>query len=235
MRITDGEDESSDRSRNVLVCASIAPDADRRSWLAVQRSLEQDETVEVLLDSPPGVLAQETCEWLTQKGWHVVQEDVLCTELGDAVSQRKILILASRSPIAERDWLQRPLADSPRALPMSVYLLGAQRLEEEHWMSEGEKVNLEPRASAGRSPCLPRLMGHWVSRSTGKKTKLYDAQGPTPTLNLMREQAQGHGSARGPGIWIYDRKGRKSGVRELLPYEVYKLHGGREEEWMHGI
>eukprot|EP00971_Amphidinium_carterae_P317263 6307466-Amphidinium_carterae.1 len=230
--LAEGPDES---QALYLICASVAPDTDERSWRAVQGELLKWPDSPVLIDIPPSMLADQVLEWLSGQGRRVCAEEALCTELGDVVAQKKMFVLAARREIIDENWLQRPLESHPQVLPMSVYLVSAGRLPEQAWVPASEKVQLEPRASSGRSHALPHLIGHWKCAATGRKHKLYDAQGATPTLNLKRGHGHETAGPRGAGVWIYDRKGKGSGVRELLPIEVYRMHGGQDSQWEHGL
>eukprot|EP00969_Alexandrium_andersonii_P041185 1805472-Alexandrium_andersonii.AAC.1 len=121
-----------------------------------------------------GSAAARAAEALLRGGWQLRQDGALCSELGDAIAQRKVWTLATQGgePV-EAAFLRVEARPKASPLPTAACLSAAAKVPEDRWL-EGE-LRLDPRIQATRSWQLSRPVGEL--RHEGGVDLVYDPGG----------------------------------------------------------
>jgi len=207
-----------------LLCLIVLSPSDSPNWAQVEKAIAKTLSLSAcacLVDSPAGSVVDTIKDFFVARNFQVAQDGCLCSELGDAVAQRKVWTLCSQVAKPTDGWLKRYAALQTQSLPMAPYLRNSKEVKADEWL-ELEDLVIDPRIRP-RTACLPKVAAK--AGIDGAEVLVYSISGPTPTLS------QAHKRKGVNGILLLDPKGAKSGVRALHGLEFWRLHGGKDSMW----
>lgn len=196
-----------------LGCATLGVD---RQGIHLRRALDffKKEGAWVgIVEGPRQVAWSAAEEWCARQGWHLVMEEFVTTEFGEALARRRQCLIISRWAIPE-GWKQA-LVRVGVPVPMAT-ILRKKEWNDACWI---RPERLEVGGGGPQQPLLPQVVGHVWWEKDAERMNLHGTSGPGRWPLL---QAPG-----GPlqEAVVFDRRGPPGAVRRLTMEELWRLKG----------
>lgn len=179
----------------------------------------------IIFDAPMQVEIRNAGDQLRSLGYQLTVDQIVTTEMGDATARRRMVVVACK--VVRDD--QARLTLEPRrtaAAKCANFLDPVEKTLPSDWLNEAEwDLKLDPKIKMVSAVFMPKVVGkiHPKEENGRNLHFVYTTDGPLPLLT--RKQIQEH------GIFLYIPEGKPLGVRKIKPIEVWRIHGGSDDDW----